>query len=278
MKYNIRMDTTVTLPPFQTLIKDAIASYRSQFATFTGILAVPALLSLASLFVPESYEMGVTILSVIVGGLGYLALLIFVAREASGPAASYTQALSIVLPFVWMGVLSFMAVIGGAVFLILPGIYLSVLLSFSSYVFIAEKLRGLNALATSWYYVKGMWLAVALRVFCFAILTAFGGIILGAVAAVIPVDSSLMIQQPFSTTLVSPVEAVVNLVWEMLIVLPLSVSYTYALYTSLRTQKPTASSDEMTKITRYLKIALAIGCAATLVLLFVLPSFLGWQP
>lgn len=272
------MDTTVTLPPFQTLIKDAIASYRSQFATFTGILAVPALLSLASLFVPESYEMGVTILSVIVGGLGYLALLIFVAREASGPAASYTQALSIVLPFVWMGVLSFMAVIGGAVFLILPGIYLSVLLSFSSYVFIAEKLRGLNALATSWYYVKGMWLAVALRVFCFAILTAFGGIILGAVAAVIPVDSSLMIQQPFSTTLVSPVEAVVNLVWEMLIVLPLSVSYTYALYTSLRTQKPTASSDEMTKITRYLKIALAIGCAATLVLLFVLPSFLGWQP
>ena len=62
-------------------------------------------------------------------------------------------------PCLWVVVLQGLAVFGGMVVFFLPGIWLSVLLSYSPLVFIEDGSKGIQALAASAALIKGRWWA-----------------------------------------------------------------------------------------------------------------------
>ncbi|MDD3488073.1 MAG: hypothetical protein PHH35_01850 [Candidatus Pacebacteria bacterium] len=70
-----------------------------------------------------------------------------------------------------IGVLVSIFVSLGFVFLIIPGLILSIYLSFSLYVYIDEKRKGMEAIKRSWNLVKGNWWQVFGRRLMLIILT-----------------------------------------------------------------------------------------------------------
>lgn len=62
-------------------------------------------------------------------------------------------------PFLWVVILQGLAVFGGMVVFFLPGIWLSILLSYSPLVFVEDGSRGIQALAASAALIKGRWWA-----------------------------------------------------------------------------------------------------------------------
>ncbi len=61
------------------------------------------------------------------------------------------------LSVLWIGLLEGLAVFGGCIFLILPGIWLALSLSFAQLFLLDDGLRGVKALAASAALVKGRW-------------------------------------------------------------------------------------------------------------------------
>jgi hypothetical protein len=61
------------------------------------------------------------------------------------------------LPFLWVSILRGLATLGGFVVFVLPGIWLSISLAFSSFLVLEGNLRGTQALSGSLHLVKGRW-------------------------------------------------------------------------------------------------------------------------
>jgi len=66
--------------------------------------------------------------------------------------------------FFWISFLSSVAIMGGYLLLIVPGIIFSVWFAFSLYIFIAEGLKGKSALKRSKQLVQGIWWPVFGRI------------------------------------------------------------------------------------------------------------------
>ncbi len=60
-------------------------------------------------------------------------------------------------PFLWVSILRGLATLGGFVVFVLPGIWLSISLAFSSFLVLEGNLRGTQALSGSLHLVKGRW-------------------------------------------------------------------------------------------------------------------------
>ena len=80
----------------------------------------------------------------------------------------------------------------GGVFLIIPGIFLFVSLSFVSYIFFEENLNGVPAIKKSYYYVKGHWWAIFGQILIF-------GLGMSAIS-LLPKQLLSFIKNPFITT------------------------------------------------------------------------------
>ncbi len=75
-------------------------------------------------------------------------------------------------PFVWVMILQGLAVLGGMAVFFLPGVWLSVLLSYSLLVLVEDGTRGIQALAASAALVRGRWWATFGR-------TLLAGVVVG---------------------------------------------------------------------------------------------------
>ena len=88
-------------------------------------------------------------------------------------------------PAVWVGILQSLAVLGGLILLIIPGIWLAGLLAFTGIVLIDEDKRGSAALKRSAELVKGRWWATFWRSLAsgiiFGILMVLISLVLGAI-------------------------------------------------------------------------------------------------
>jgi hypothetical protein len=91
--------------------------------------------------------------------------------------------------FSWVCVLFFCAAAGGLFLLVVPGVFVGVAWAFAPVVVVAEGVGGPKALARSFGYVRGRWLAVFLRLLLLGALTSavsaipVVGALAGAVAA-----------------------------------------------------------------------------------------------
>ena len=104
----------------------------------------------------------VFVLAAYIGAAGlYFASLVRQWRFANGerlPAAeAFRQGLGLVLPAVVGGILLVLALIGGFILLIIPGIYLSIALGLFYFVLVTERANPIAALRRSYRLVRGNW-------------------------------------------------------------------------------------------------------------------------
>lgn len=92
--------------------------------------------------------------------------------------AYYRKAFPLVLPFIWVQILTGLIGFLGFILLIIPGIIWAIQYSFSSFVMVLEGKRGMAALRQSKEYVKGNWWKIFFRVVGLMIVIIIGAVLL----------------------------------------------------------------------------------------------------
>lgn len=115
------------------------------------------------------------------------------------------------LPNIVIAILQFLAIFGGFILLIIPGIWLSVRLLFSNLVLIDEDKRGVAALKRSSELVKGYWWDVFLlnlvAGLVFGLLMVVTGMLIGFLVAIIAgMGNNTMVNNVLSTVVTSAVQ------------------------------------------------------------------------
>jgi hypothetical protein len=174
------------MDPLKALFENAWRRFTTRFWILVWIFVAPAVLIVAGeLFsanggtgtmgiVPTSTTAGAAstgaavtggILSLIGTILSVMATVAIINALARGTnvAASYRVGLKLFWPALWISILNIVALIGGFVLLIVPGLILTFSLIFAVYVLVVEDKRGMQALEQSRKYVKGYWWAVVGR-------------------------------------------------------------------------------------------------------------------
>lgn len=173
---------------------------------------------------------------------------------------SYKATMQLVLPFAWLTVLEVLAVIGGFVMLIIPGIWLAFAFSLTSYVFVLEKRRGIAALRQSVDYIEGYWWAVLGRVLLMGIFVMLAN------AAVQWLTSS------FSGRVG---ESIISLAFS-LFTTPFTAIFFYVIYKNLKALKPELIEAESVAKGGIVKASVIVGVVA-LALVALIIIFLAWH-
>ncbi len=237
------------LDPIGILFANSWRRLRERFAVVAAIFLVPLILmGISQLLIlqqkPATLILGgiIHILSVIVSILASIAL-ITAFGKGTDFGASYQSGVKLFWSWIWVAILAMLAVIGGLIMLIIPGIILMIQLAFASYVFVLEDKRGMASLTQSREYVKGYWWAFVGRdiLLLLCLLAAylvlfwpasllFGGIAGGLVYGII-----------------------------FLVFAPFSVSYQYEIYENLRRLKPDAALAAAKADVGFLKVSMVVG-------------------
>lgn len=75
----------------------------------------------------------------------------------------YRKAISDVLPFIWIGFLTSMVILGMTFLFVIPGLLFVFLLGLSSMIYFCEHKKGMEALLGSWHYVSRFFWGFVLR-------------------------------------------------------------------------------------------------------------------
>jgi hypothetical protein len=233
-----------------SLFSRAWEGFRKRFDTVAKVFLVPVVFivlgrMLLSHETPATIALGflLTIISVIASLAATIAL-ISVFGKGTDFAASYRTGFKLFWPSVWIAIMVGLAVFGGFVMLIVPGIMLAIALGLSSFVLVLDGKRGLAALAASREYIKGYWWAV------------FGRMLL---VILIYIAALLILYAPFQLLFGSYVGSLVYgiLIW---IITPFIISYEYEIFENLRRLKPSVAAESEAKMeTSFLKVAMVLG-------------------
>lgn len=190
--------------------------------------------------------------------------------EDNGVFGSYRHASKKILTIVWTSILSIFVVFGGATLFLVPGVVAALWLFVVRFVVVVEDDKGMRAIAKSKAYVTGRWWAVFGRIFVMVVATS---VILALVDALL---SALFGVSPFATEKNIPKE-ILGLVVSMLVGLYM-LTYSYALYTSLRSSRPEISIRAESPsgiLTAFIGVALAV---VIVVLWLVYLMYVGAPP
>ena len=241
------------LGPIKDLFVRSWRLYRAQFLVFVGILAGPFAVIAAGRIVIAAGFFQAGFATVCVGYLFSLiamAAVIFSVARGTGIAASYRGIRSLFFPLLWVGVLSYLAVLGGFIMLVLPGILVGIWLLFTMFIVVVEGKRGLAAMQQSREYVRGYWWTLFGRY----LLVVFIAGVLGAVVS----GFALLI---FGKML----GPLVPLVFEM-VVLPFLLVYIYQLYQDLAAIKPGSSAGQATSGRGFFITSIIVGLAGLILI------------
>ncbi|MBI4034075.1 MAG: hypothetical protein HY378_00820 [Candidatus Brennerbacteria bacterium] len=247
------------LQSFGGLLRGAWHSYVERFRVLVGIFVVPAVIILtASLIflIPGAASKAIGFLLVAVGivtsFVASLALVYSVFNNA-GIGDSYRFGFKNFFSFLWIVILVSLAVLGGFIMLIVPGLIFSIAFSFSVFVFVTEGARGIETLARSAGYVKGYWWPVFWRFLGLGVITSIIALVIGL--------PSVLLGEAASNI----VSFVVNL-----FVVPFEIMYVCLLYRGLVEIKggPLAVADPNKKRKLYITSAV-VGLVVLMAFLIV---------
>ncbi|HUC02116.1 MAG TPA: hypothetical protein VMA75_04435 [Candidatus Paceibacterota bacterium] len=183
--------------------------------------------------------------------------IIFSIHHSTGVDASYKATLGWFWPFVWVIIIEILAVIGGWIMVIIPGIWLAVSLSFTAYVFVIERRRGLDALRQSKDYVKGYWWPV------------WGRMLLVGVPFVIV---EAVLEAIFAAAGGRVLASIVGMVLTLFI-LPYTSIYNYLIFQNLRELKPEMATAEKKEGGGFIMASAIVGIAVPVLVVFALVAF-----
>lgn len=224
--------STLELDSIGSLFKQAWGLYASRFFKLLGVVLVPVLIGTAALgamsYLWINSTNPVILLASIIFAFAVMLItaplsqigLVFMIAE-SNEKANIIEVLKMslhkILPYLWIAVLSGLAIFSGFVLLVIPGIFLAVTLMFTSFFLVHENMRGREALVRSYEYVMGNWWSVFARVAILLVLvTGFSSV----------VDSILKPLGDVASSLVGNV-----------ITMPFIVAFLYLLYKNLKAIK-----------------------------------------
>lgn len=218
--------------PVGALFSDSWRTYKQRFWVLIKIALIPALfLALGS--IASSRGFPATIFGFLFSATGgvlavFASIAIVIALEHKTDFNdSYRKSVPLFWPYIWVSILSALAMLGGFVMLIVPGIILAVALSFSKFIVILENRRGLDALAQSRAYVKGYWWATLGRCLLLALCCA------AVILLVVYLPVALFAGKIVGWLLYGIA---------MLLVTPFALVYTYKIYKNLVALKPEVAS------------------------------------
>lgn len=162
------------MPSVLSLLKESLALYKKNFLSFLILITISFLLKLLLKAAGSSViQLGldyrvlmILALSLFASLWKSLAILYALKNQGAGIQvfSPYLKTIPKLAPFFIVNILMIFMMLGGFILLIIPAIILSIYLSFSSFTYFFEDLRGFDALSKSFEYVKGRWVSVAGRV------------------------------------------------------------------------------------------------------------------
>lgn len=260
----------IKMPKASVFLKEAFSNYKNNIVLIASVFAAPFILSLMQIFrILPSFSI---IWSLIAGILSYLATigLIYVLikndESKKNVESVFNAGLHYFFPALWINVLATVAMIGGYVLFVVPGIIISLLLSFALYVFISEDARGMNALIKSWHYVKGSVWELLGKLAYFGIFLFILFMVLGIVAVffghneINPLTGKVIFIQSY-------LAQVIYQVFSVFFVTPLGLMYSLSIFKSLSTSKGELSGEASIAIKKKINIFAILGTVVAVILL-----------
>jgi len=161
--------------------------------------------------------------SLFISVLGSIALLIFINNNAplTSVGQLYKKSLNLIIPYLWIAILSALITIGGLVLLIIPGLVWAISYSLGIYILMAENIGGYRALKRSRELVQGYWWPVFFKyLFLFALF----------IIAALPL---LFVNILFAGHWSLIISFVFNLIYSFLLI-AVSTVYSFNIYLDLR--------------------------------------------
>lgn len=268
-----------------------LAGYNIIFAlimNITGIDNIDPKTNLAGFFIGFLVTMILAIAGAVLGFLFTIALTKKIGQLDNGGAETtvkiaYKESLSLFWPLIWVTILTSLVNFGGMVLFIIPGIALAVYLLFINYALVLDGKRGLSALGTSFYYVRGSWWKVfwrqlAVALICLVIGLVIGAIVFAAMAAMgvslfaSPEATKAALETWGASALGNLLGIVMWLIWAC-VLYPIFVIYNYSIYKHLKTLKPEPNPETDLKKPRGWFIGLSIwGLISPIIFAIVLVS------
>ncbi len=194
------------------------------------------------------------------------AAIIYVIKDSSeniGAVEAYRRSWHKIKPLFWTGLISFLIIVGGAMFFAIPGIIFAVWFMFASYIVISENISGMDALLKSREYIRGRgWEVFGLFLVMFLI---WMGISFG-----VQFGLGIMSMIFSALGLGIVVFAFSFFIWILVALFtPFMMAYSYLIYSHLRRIKGefifTPSTDTKIKFIVIGILGLALGIGAILI-------------
>ena len=226
------------------LLKDSVSFYKTHFKPLLTLVLLPTALLAIGSYGMEIYTAGdaippnatslavlaffvvLTTAAVILSIVSYIALVLFVAHPSqySTAIAAYQEARKHFFPYLWVSVLVSLAVGGGLLLLIVPGIIFGVWFGFATLVVVLEQKRGMEALRESKRLVKGRLSAVFSRLLL---------LIVPGIVTMLAFSFFIGFFVPDETAATALSDGIGSIV-----VVPVMMIYLYFLYTDLKQNPP----------------------------------------
>lgn len=220
---------------FAALFSGAIAIFKEQPKLFVGIYLVPGVLTFLMTILgalESSMGLGKTstgTLTAIVGiALAVASILMSIAmiKAVMQPTITVKEAYRMAMPYFWryilLSILTALAIIGGFILLIVPGIIFMVWFTFSYYVLVDENIGTIDSMKRSKALVAGKWFVVFGRLVVLMIAGLVIGMVFGALGGMFGGTAGAV-----------TIAAVVNLGVNAVLT-PISVAYLYLMYRDLK--------------------------------------------
>ncbi|HEU5114198.1 MAG TPA: hypothetical protein VFT82_00350 [Candidatus Paceibacterota bacterium] len=216
---NSEAGATSKLLPAGTIIRNAWAFYKKNLKKLWPLFILGSL-STASFRMnsasgdhffkglPTSALVGIIVLSVVIGVFLFLSkVALFKSLSDTyrerfvGLKDAYKKSFHLFWPFLFLSIISPLAVYGGFVLLIIPGIAIGGYLTFSLIVLVDTDRRGFDALVGSIELVRGRWWEVFWKLLLIGIYIALIALVIGIVAVIAIAIASFVLHFSIPTTI-----------------------------------------------------------------------------
>jgi hypothetical protein len=255
----------LSLHSISSLFSDSWKLYKERWQVLVEIVLLPTLAVVLG-YVLLYLGFPFSILGGLIVFVGYIIFIfsmlpvIFSLHHTAGVDASYQATIGWFWPFVWVTILELLAVLGGSIMLLIPGIWLAVALMLMAYVFVIEHRRGVDALRQSKDYIKGYWWAVLGRV-----------LLLGLIFLVV----TIIIEIPVMIIAGTAGRVLVTMLLTLFFI-PFSVIYHYVIFENLRALKPELAEAQTKKGTAFIKTSAIVGIVVPVLVVCALIIALGF--
>ena len=246
------------LLPIGQLFRNSWESFKQHFSVLIVLFLIPLTFSLiaqvlsmaGNSLAEKMFGLVFSLLSFLISVPTGIAAIVVI-TEGAEVSDAYRRGFQLFFPSIWVGILFECIMIGGSLLFIIPGVIMLTWFSFSNFVLVIERKRGLATLLQSREYVRGHWWAIFGRFFLFGFL-----MLLLVVVLVLPL--SLVLGKMAGTFAFGSLMAFLT---------PFGLSYSYELYKNLSALKSSLATAVQTS-SRSLLIAFGIlGLCALLIML-----------